>query len=374
MFLFSGEILSRRCVALLKTALKPDIWPNVDMKLGCFEKILAGGQGVDSSQPNIPNICTCLELLTFLLSILRKDQILAAFKPLQKSIATCMSSTNSKVIRSVHSLMSRLMSQFPTEPLNSAVASKYEELEQLYAAVGKVIYEGLANYDKNPQAPPSSLFGTLMMLKAACINNACYIDRLISSFMRVLQRMVREHLTPSTQETVAAASELLILSLDLVKNRVAVMGQDMRKSFIGQLLVGLIEKSPDVKVMKAIVKMLEDWMKTKDAKLLNQGPNLKEKSILLAKLMQYVEKRFPDDLELNGQFLEMVNFVYRDETLKGSDLTSKLEPAFLSGLRCVQPHIRAKFFEVFDASMRKKLHDRLMYVVCSQNWEAMGPH
>ena len=369
-----GEILSRRCVALLKTALKPDIWPNVDLKLGCFEKILAGVQGVDSNQPNFVNICTCLELLTFLLSILRKDQILAAFKPLQKSIATCMSSTNSKVIRSVHSLMSRLMSQFPTEPTNSSVASKYEELEQLYAAVGKVIYEGLANYDKNPQAPPSSLFGTLMMLKAACINNACYIDRLISSFMRVLQRMVREHLAPSSPESTAAASELLILSLDLVKNRVAVMGQDMRKSFIGQLLVGLIEKSPDVKVMKAIVKMLEDWMKTKDAKMLNQGPNLKEKSILLAKLMQYVEKRFPDDLELNGQFLEMVNFVYRDETLKGSELTSKLEPAFLGGLRCVQPHIRAKFFEVFDASMRKKLQDRLMYVVCSQNWEAMGPH
>jgi transformation/transcription domain-associated protein len=39
------------------------------------------------------------------------------------------------------------------------------------------------------QAPPSSLFGTLMMLKAACINNACYIDRLITSFMRVLQRL-----------------------------------------------------------------------------------------------------------------------------------------------------------------------------------------
>ena len=84
-------------------------------------------------------------------------------------------------------------------------------------------------------------------------------------------------------------------------------------------------------------------MKTKDAKLLNQGPSLKEKSILLAKMMQFVEKRFPDDQELNGQFLELVNFVYRDELMKGSELTSKLEPAFLAGLRCVQPQIRSKF-------------------------------
>ena len=91
--------LIRRCVALLKTALKPDIWPNVavDFKLANYEKILAGPQGVDSNQPNYLNICTCLELLTFLLSILRKDQILAAFKPLQKSIATCMNSQSSKV-------------------------------------------------------------------------------------------------------------------------------------------------------------------------------------------------------------------------------------------------------------------------------------
>ena len=77
---------------------------------------------------------------------------------------------------------------------------------------------------------------------------------------------------------------------------------------------------------------------------------------------------------MNAQFLDLINFVYREDYLRNSELTSKLEPAFLSGLRCVQPHIRAKFFEVFDTSMRKRLHDRLLYVVCSQNWEHMGPH
>eukprot|EP00094_Tigriopus_californicus_P003836 TCALIF_03692-PA protein Name:"Similar to TRRAP Transformation/transcription domain-associated protein (Homo sapiens)" AED:0.01 eAED:0.01 QI:3/1/1/1/1/1/3/160/3083 len=369
-----GEMLSRRCVALLKTALKVEVWPNCDLKLGAFEKILAGPQGVDSNQPNYVNICTCLDILSFLLSILRKDQVLTAFKPLQKAISTCMNCPNAKVIRAVHSLMSRLMNLFPTEPTSSNVASKHEELEQLYAMVSRVIYEGLTNYEKNSQAATSSLFGTLMMLKAACINNSCYIDRLITSFMRVLLRMFKEHLNPPNNEGTAAASELLILSLDLVKNRVAVMGIDMRKSFIGQILVGLIERSPDVKVMKAITKMLEDWMKIKDVKLINQGPSLKEKSILLVKMMQYVEKRFPDDAELNAQFLELVNFVYREDAFKNSELTSKLEGAFLAGLRCTQPHIRAKFFEVFDNSMKKRLHERLMYIICSQNWESMGPH
>lgn len=50
-------------------------------------------------------------------------------------------------------------------------------------------------------SPPSSfsyifLPGTLMILKSACSYNASYIDRLISVFMRSLQKMVREHLSP----------------------------------------------------------------------------------------------------------------------------------------------------------------------------------
>lgn len=67
-------------------------------------------------------------------------------------------------------------------------------------------------------------------------------------------------------------------------------------------------------------------------------------------------------------------FNFRDDSLKTSELTVKLEPAFLAGLRCTQPQIRAKFFEIFDGSMRRRLFDRLMYITSSQNWESMGQH
>ncbi|XP_058799221.1 transformation/transcription domain-associated protein [Phymastichus coffea] len=367
-----GEQLSRRCVALLKMALKPDVWPqSCDLKLGWLDKVFAS---VETTQPNFGNICTALELLTFLLTVMKKEQILLSFKPLQRGLGACIANTNTKVIRLVHGLLSRLMTIFPTEPTNSTISSKHDELEMLYATVGKFITDGLSLYEKTATAQPSSLFGTLMMLKAACTNNQSYIDRMISSFMRVLLRMAKDHLHPTQAENNQVGSELLIMSLDLVKNRVAVMGVEMRKSFIGSILVGLIEKTQDIKVMKAITKMLEEWMKNKNPVLANQAPSMREKTILMVKMMQYVEKRFPDDLELNGQFLELVNYIYRDETLKSTELTAKLESAFLSGLRCIQPHIRAKFFEVFDGSMRRRLHDRLLYIICSQSWDAMGPH
>ncbi|KAF5288689.1 hypothetical protein FQR65_LT11954 [Abscondita terminalis] len=367
-----GELLSRRCVILLKTALKPDVWPQApDLKLVFFDKILLS---VETPNPNIGNICTALELLTFLLGVMNKEQILPNFKQLQRGLGACITSSNAKIIKLIHGLLTKLMSLFPTERTNSNMSCKYEELEILYSSVGKVIFEGLTNFEKNSQASPSSLFGTLMILKAACINNNSYIDLLITPFMKVLHRLAKEHLQPAAPESSPMTSELLILSLDLVKTRVVVMGVEMRKTFIGSILVGLIEKTTDIKIMKAITKMLEEWMKNKNVITLSQAPSLREKSILLVKMMQYIEKRFSDDSELNAQFLELVNYVYTDEQLKQTELTSKLEPAFLSGLRCTQPHIRSKFFKVFDSSMRRRLHDRLLYITCSQNWDAIGPH
>ncbi|XP_072312660.1 transformation/transcription domain-associated protein isoform X2 [Eucyclogobius newberryi] len=373
-----GELLSRRCVSLMKTSLRPDMWPRAELKLQWFDKLLMTVE--QPAQANISNICTGLEILCFLLSVLQSPAILAHFKPLQRGIAACMTCTNTKVLRAVHSLLSRLMSIFPTEPSTSSVASKYEELECLYAAVGKVIYEGLTNYEKaTSNTNPTQLFGTLMILKSACSYNASYIDRLISVFMRSLQKMVREHLSPQqanpgVTETSTVTSELVMLSLDLVKTRLSVMSMEMRKNFIQVILTSLIEKSPDPKILRAVVKIVEEWVKNNSPMAANQMPNIREKSILLVKMMTYIEKRFPDELELNAQFLDLVNYVYRDESLSGSDITSKLEPAFLSGLRCSQPLIRAKFFEVFDTSMKRRVYERLLYICCSQNWEAMGSH
>jgi transformation/transcription domain-associated protein len=48
-------------------ALRPDFWPNTELKLAWFDKLLTT---VENHQPNFNNICTALELLSFLLTIL----------------------------------------------------------------------------------------------------------------------------------------------------------------------------------------------------------------------------------------------------------------------------------------------------------------
>lgn len=43
-----GEVLSRRCVTLLKTALRPDMWSKSELKLQWFDKLLMSVVGVGS--------------------------------------------------------------------------------------------------------------------------------------------------------------------------------------------------------------------------------------------------------------------------------------------------------------------------------------
>ena len=62
--------------------------------------------------------------------------------------------------------------------------------------------------------------------------------------------------------------------------------------------------------MYIIITMVSSFSQTTIA--INQSPSTREKCILLSKLMSNIERRFPNDIELNSQFLtDLVLFIYR---------------------------------------------------------------
>ena len=84
-----------------------------------------------------------------------------------------------------------------------------------------------------------------------------------SSFVSVLPLTVKLSIH-------AVTSELVMLSLDLVKTRLSVMSMEMRKNFIQVILTSLIEKSPDPKILRAVVKIVEEWVKNNSPMAANQ--------------------------------------------------------------------------------------------------------
>lgn len=65
------------------------------------------------------------------------------------------------------------------------------------------------------------------------------------------------------------------------------------------------------------------------------GPNVQEKSVLLVKMMQCIEKRFPD---LNCQFLDIIYNIYKYVTtlLQHVHVAWDLEPATCLSFQVVQ--------------------------------------
>jgi transformation/transcription domain-associated protein len=149
------------------------------------------------------------------------------------------------------------------------------------------------------------------------------------------------------------------------------MAVEIRKTYINDILIELIEKSNDHRMLKTIINLLDNWFKLKDPK---NEPNIREKVLLLQKLTYHIENRFASENSLNVQFLELIYFIYSDCDLNTLELTSKLDRAFLAGLRSQNYEIRQKFYKLFDSSVSRSFYDRLLYILSTKAWDSIGHH
>lgn len=98
-------------------------------------------------------------------------------------------------------------------------------------------------------------------------------------------------------------------------------------------------------------------------------PTIKEKSALLAKMM-LVETR--GDEQLTHHFFDLILRIYKDPAFARTELTVRLEHAFLLGCRVRDASIRCQFMELFDQSISRNLFTRLHYIIGVQSWEALA--
>lgn len=198
-------------------------------------------------QPNYSSICICIEIIGFLVKNAAdsRPKIQSIFRVLQRGLTACLTSTNPRVIAAVSSLIQVLMPLMPadffnTNPASSTSAtdslvsaldsttgeaagagSSQQQTDPVYTLFGqpdgilcKAILDSLAYYDKSSMmsnlTPESALGSTvlntnisasievltncLQMLKAASSNNPQYIDRIMGPFMKILQKLYRDHL------------------------------------------------------------------------------------------------------------------------------------------------------------------------------------
>ncbi|KAL5594764.1 hypothetical protein BROUX41_001678 [Berkeleyomyces rouxiae] len=158
-------------------------------------------------------------------------------------------------------------------------------------------------------------------------------------------------------------TKLMLKAIHTVALRMEIL-QDHRRPFLS-VLATLVEKSQHMELCEAILAMAETWVFRSDA----IWPTLKEKTAVLHKMLAFEQRADPT---LLNRFLELVLRIYEDPRIARTELTVRMEQAFLVGTRAQDASLRDRFMAIFDKSLSKTAATRLAYVISGQSWDSLA--
>ena len=156
---------------------------------------------------------------------------------------------------------------------------------------------------------------------------------------------------------------LMLKAIDIMSMRMETLG-DNRRPFLS-VLATLVEKSQSNSLCLKILDMVEAWVFRSEG----SWPTLKEKTAVLHKMLTFENRT---DQTLLIKFLELVIRIYEDPTVTRTELTVRMEHAFLIGTRAQDVDMRNRFMAIFDKSQSKTASARLSYIITSQNWDTLA--
>ncbi|KAI1633644.1 FAT domain-containing protein [Biscogniauxia mediterranea] len=401
--------LCTKAMSLLYNLLQPQYWGDLDVDLfpNVTDVVLASEKTAKiltadpSDKENydekfITNIINTLQVVRIILNFKSDEWIVKNMPSVQKVLEKCLKSENPELQDCLH-LADR----------------KYDEdrevkstIQRILEAVPEDIPMEDADAEGEPEAPTSEIITFLSGIATETLAASNYIsgvnvlwslgrrkpsviDQHIPALMKALQtKLAREHVQHFTavaahqlgmgamrpQESTAQAGEmstydlniqtdLMIKAIEVTAMRMEILG-DNRRPFLS-VLATLVEKSQHNPLCEKILEMVEGWVFRADG----TWPTLKEKTAVLHKMLSFEHRSDPTMLT---KFLELVIRIYEDPKITRTELTVRMEHAFLIGTRAQDVEMRNRFLAIFDKSLSKTATARLSYVLTSQNWDTLA--
>ncbi|KAI5862854.1 hypothetical protein GGS23DRAFT_569784, partial [Durotheca rogersii] len=402
--------LIKKAMSLLYNLLQPRYWGDLDVDLfpSITEVVLANEKttktlAADPSDKEnydekfITNIINTLQVVRIILNFKPDEWILKNMAPIQKVIEKCLKSENPELQdclhqidkkyddgRDVKAIVQRILAAVPEDvPMEDADAEGEPEapVSEIVTFLSTVATEALA---ASYHVSGVNIFWSLGQRKPSVIDNH------IPSLMKALQsKLAKEHVQHYTslathqQTGVGVArpqdpnaqngemspydlniqTDLMIKAIEVTAMRMENLG-DHRRPFLS-VLATLVEKSQHIPLCEKILDMVEGWVFRSEG----TWPTLKEKTAVLHKMLSFEHRNDPTML---GKFLELVIRIYEDPKITRTELTVRMEHAFLIGTRAQDVEMRNRFLAIFDKSLSKTATARLSYVICSQNWDTLA--
>jgi transformation/transcription domain-associated protein len=398
--------LCKKAMTLLYNLLQPQYWGDLDVDLfpGVTDMVLASEKsaGLLAADPSetdknddkfITNIINTLQVVRIILNFKSDEWILKSMVHIQKILDKCLKSENPEVQdclhmadqksegdRDIKPIVKRILDAVPEDvPMEDADADGESE-----AQTSEVV-SFLSGIATESMAASNYVSGINILWSLGC-RKPSTIDQHIPAIMKSLQsKLARDHVSHYAalahqasgirpQQDPNAPTEmnaydleiqtgLILKAIEVTAMRMEILG-DNRRPFLS-VLATIVEKSLHVGLCEKILEMVEGWVFRSEG----TWPTLKEKTAVLHKMISFEHRQDPTMLM---KFLELVLRIYEDPKITRTELTVRMEHAFLIGTRAQDVDMRNKFMTIFDRCLSKTASARLAYVILSQNWDTLA--
>ncbi|KAF9453072.1 FAT-domain-containing protein [Macrolepiota fuliginosa MF-IS2] len=340
-----------RALTLLQSMVGPNGWTEVTVGLRYFSRTLEQN---DLSAENALSLAIASAKVLQVITAEQSDTWFTTnATALQKLIRKGLLTDDHALQDALHPIFDHLIRLFP---LPKEEEEQQTELSDFHSFVNNTIGDGLRNSNT-----PRSI---LLMLKSVVTVTPERVEAFSQPLMKLLSKLAKEHIQSPPTNGTEGNVRLIILLLEICQISVTYLA-DQRRWLLSTLVV-LVEKSKSVQLCRYMLDLARTWaMHRQEA-----YPTMKEKASLIQKMTFY---------ETRGEvlfhpYLELIYDIYTEPSLRRSDLTTRLEPAFLLGCRAKDALLRERFMDLLDVSVPRSLFGRLTYILGVQSWEVLADH
>ena len=377
----------REAFAHLEHAFTLPAWRSVQVRLAILQRALIH---TDVAEPHLGTVANALATL----DVVTREKSAAWFQThlaqLHKLLERTLVSDKPALLDAARPVLERMFAVCPTAP--PADAAKPDEKAEGAAPAppaapgaggdeAAVFCTYAENIIQEGFKSGSNLYSVLTLLGAWSHGRAAVLDRYLPLLIKLLTRLTKEHLgaalapggaqgtpggAPAPAAPAAEASlKLLLMVLELLKVRISHLG-DQRRWFLSAV-VQLVEKSPSVELGRFLLQTMRTWVLEGSEPF----PTVKEKAGILIKMLCFEQR---SDASLFRAFLELILDIYKSPALVRSELTARLESAFLLGCRHPDRGVRREFVALFDRSLTRSVSARVLHLLGHQSWECLADH
>ena len=394
-----GVEMCKKSLRLLRGLLSPGYWSDLDIDAmfpRVTEQILTSDpKPEEKSESWTTKTVNTLQILKVLVNVKNDEWVIARLDQLQKLLEKPLRSENPEIQDCLHALdeddegeerpklvplLRKILDAVPDEKEaeeEEGAMDEDKEKPEIITYLSNMASEMISG---------GNFVSSINILWTLSKRKPAELDQHVPQVMKALQtKLAKDHLAaqPTAQMQAAAQSarpggpqegaidpheqeiitDLMLKAIELVAVRMPQLGEQRRPYL--SVLASLIERSHSVVLCSKILDLVSAWVFDS----VEPVPTLKEKTAVLHKMLNFEGKL--DDTLLN-KFLDLVIRIYEDPKITRSELTVRMEYAFLIGTRAKNVDMRNRFMSIFDKSLSRTASNRVKYVLASQNWDTLG--